>query len=129
MSPLARLSMVLTLVFVLVSGTVFFRIVEGWSWLDAYFFTVVTVSTVGYGDPVPVTALGKLGTTVFIFTGLGIFAVVIQQFAEHSLRKRNRTAEYLVARLGHAPHPDRHGARSEDEDAAPANADDAPDHR
>lgn len=69
-------------------GTMFFRFVEGWSWLDAYFFTVVTLSTVGYGNLVPVTAIGKIGTTVLIFVGLGIFALAIQQLGHVTLRRR-----------------------------------------
>jgi voltage-gated potassium channel len=69
-------------------GTMFFRFVEGWSWLDAYFFTVVTLSTVGYGNLVPATALGKIGTTVLIFVGLGVFALAIQQLGHVTLRRR-----------------------------------------
>ncbi|MCW1955475.1 potassium channel family protein [uncultured Lentibacter sp.] len=80
------------LALVVVSGTVFFRLVEGWSWIDAYFFTVVTLSTVGYGNLVPATVLGKIGTTVFIFTGLGIFALAIQQFGHFAFLKRRRKA-------------------------------------
>lgn len=71
------------------TGTVFFRYVEGWSWVDAYFFTVVTLSTVGYGNLVPATVIGKIGTTIFIFTGLGIFALTIQQIASFTTRKRD----------------------------------------
>lgn len=69
-------------------GTVFFRWAEGWSWLDAYFFTVVTLSTVGYGNFVPVTVSGKIGTTVFIFMGLGVFALVIQQIGVAAVKRR-----------------------------------------
>jgi len=69
-------------------GTVFFRFVENWSWLDAYFFTVVTLSTVGYGNLVPATALGKVGTTVLIFVGLGVFALAIQQLGHVTLNRR-----------------------------------------
>ncbi|MCE8005669.1 potassium channel family protein [Aestuariivita sp.] len=82
------------------AGTVFYRFVEGWSWLDAYFFTVVTLSTVGYGSLVPATALGKIGTTVLIFVGLGVFAVAIQQFGYYALRKREAHTEQLVGTLG-----------------------------
>lgn len=71
-------------------GTVFFRYAEGWSWLDAYFFTVVTLSTVGYGNLVPATAIGKIGTTVFIFLGLGVFALAIQQFGHFAVLRRQR---------------------------------------
>lgn len=74
---------------VLVSiGTVFFRVVEGWSWLDAYFFTMVTLSTVGYGSLVPATAIGKIGTTILILFGIGIFAAIISEFGRHAVRRR-----------------------------------------
>lgn len=76
-------------------GTVLFRHVEGWSWLDSYFFTVVTLSTVGYGNLVPVTPVGKIATTVLIFAGLGIFAAAIQHFSNFTIanRLRRRRAE------------------------------------
>ncbi len=108
-------TLALTLAMIVSIGTVFFRHVEGWSWLDAYFFTVVTISTVGYGSLVPATALGKIGTTVFIFLGLGIFAVAIQQFGVYTMRKREEHTEWLFGRLGR-PH----------EHQTPANEDDKP---
>ena len=40
---LSTRSILLLLVVVVLSGTVFFHLVEGWSWIDAYFFTVVTL--------------------------------------------------------------------------------------
>jgi len=89
---LSTRSILLLLVVVVLSGTVFFHLVEGWSWIDAYFFTVVTLSTVGYGNLVPATVLGKIGTTVFIFIGLGIFALAIQQFGHFAFLKRRRKA-------------------------------------
>ena len=93
------LTLVSSVVTIILSGTVFFRLVEGWSWLDSYFFTVVTLSTVGYGNLVPVTVAGKIGTTVFILLGLGVFAVAIQQFGLFAMRKRQEHTEWLVARL------------------------------
>ena len=65
---------------ILIGSTVFFRYVEGWNWVDSYFFTVVTVSTVGYGNFVPVTVLGKIGTTVLIFLGIGVVAMALNMF-------------------------------------------------
>ncbi|MCR9122020.1 MAG: potassium channel family protein [Phyllobacteriaceae bacterium] len=81
-------ALVSSLSLIIAGGTVFFRLVEGWSWVDSYFFAVVTLSTVGYGNLVPVTALGKIGTTVFIVLGLGIFAAAIQQIAAATLQRR-----------------------------------------
>jgi len=103
MNPGRGIALLSTLVLILAGGTVFFRYVEGWSWLDAYFFTVVTLSTVGYGSLVPATAAGKIGTTVMIFLGLGVFALVIQQFAAYAVARRLRRPR----RPGRAP-PETH---------------------
>ncbi|MGH1577128.1 potassium channel family protein [Planktotalea sp.] len=84
---MAILSLLATLI---AAGTVFFHFVEGWSYLDSYFFTVVTLSTVGYGNLVPATALGKIGTTVMIFSGIGVFALAIQHVGDSALRRRVR---------------------------------------
>lgn len=83
-----------TLLGIILGGTVFYRVVEGWTWIDAYFFTVVTLSTVGYGNLVPATAMGKIGTTVLIFAGLGVFAIAIQQLGNLAiLQRKKRLAE------------------------------------
>jgi voltage-gated potassium channel len=100
-TPFRIVTLLVTLAVIVLGGTVFFRWAEGWSWLDAYFFTVVTLSTVGYGNLVPVTALGKIGTTVFILVGLGVFAVAVQQFGMFAMRKREEHTEWLIARFGH----------------------------
>jgi len=99
---------------------VFFRIVKGWGWVDSHFFTftVVTVSTVGYGNIVPATALGKIGAILFIFFGLGVFALAIRQFTCFNMLKRERQSEWLFVRLGK-----RHGLTRE---PVTANEDDAP---
>ncbi len=73
---------------IIAGGTVFFHYVEGWSWLDSYFFTVVTMSTVGYGSLVPATTIGKIGTTFLIFLGLIVVAAIIQQLSSFNLQKR-----------------------------------------
>lgn len=114
-------TVILSLLAVLAAGTVFFHYVEGWGWIDSYFFTVITISTVGYGKLVPVTVLGKIGTTLFIFVGLGVFAVAIQQFALYHMRKREEHTEWLFARLGH-----HHRETNRDSMPVPANADDPP---
>ena len=50
----------------IVIATIFYRIVEGWSLLDAAYFSVVTIATVGYGDlsPIPRSAsFSRSGTS------------------------------------------------------------------
>lgn len=73
---------------IIAASTVFFHFVEGWNWVDSYFFTVVTISTVGYGNFVPVTVLGKLGTTVLIFLGIGVVAVALNFFGAELVSAR-----------------------------------------
>ena len=118
MTTLERLiTLLLLLAPVIVGGTVFFHYVEGWSWVDSYFFSVITLSTVGYGSLVPATTLGKIGTTIFIFIGLGIFAFVIQQIGRIAAEKRAAHTEWLIARLGH--HKAEHEPQADNRDDPP----------
>jgi hypothetical protein len=57
---------------VMLLGVAFYTQVEKWSWLDAFYFCIVTLGTVGYGDMTPKTDLGKLFTTFYIIVGLGV---------------------------------------------------------
>lgn len=57
---------------VLAFGVVFYTQMEGWSLLDAIYFCVVTLGTVGYGDITPTTDLGKVFTVIYIAIGLGV---------------------------------------------------------
>ena len=72
----------------LVSGTTFFTLVEGWSVLDSFYFSVTTLTTVGFGDPAPTTALGKIFTIVYIFVGLGVIGGFINVLAKHTFARR-----------------------------------------
>ncbi len=94
MKQLRARTLLALLAIVIAGGTVFFRYVEGWGWLDSYFFTVVTLSTVGYGNLVPTTVAGKIGTTVFIVTGLGIFAAAIQRFGYYAIQRREEKSDH-----------------------------------
>jgi voltage-gated potassium channel Kch len=59
-------------VITLAAGTLFYWRVEGWSLLDSFYFSSITLTTVGYGDLAPQTASGKLFTVFYIFTGIGL---------------------------------------------------------
>jgi voltage-gated potassium channel Kch len=74
----------------LLSGTAFFTLVEGWSVLDSFYFSVTTLTTVGFGDPAPATAAGKLFTVVYIFVGLGVIGGFINVLAKQTFARRRR---------------------------------------
>jgi voltage-gated potassium channel len=65
----------------LLIGTIFYSAVEGWNTVDAFYFSVVTLTTVGYGDLSPATTSGKLFTTIFIFLGISIIVVFANTLA------------------------------------------------
>ena len=73
----------------LLTGTWFYHQWEGWSWLDSLYFSVVTLTTVGYGDLSPQTSIGKIFTIVYIILGLGILSSFIILLAEHQNRETN----------------------------------------
>jgi hypothetical protein len=76
----------------LLGGTIFYRQVEGWSWLDSFYFCVVTLATVGFGDLSPTTSLSKVFTIIYIFIGLSFFVSFINLLAQERKGIRARRA-------------------------------------
>ena len=68
------LSLPLAVLFV---GTTGFMILERLSFLDALYFTIVTISTVGYGDIHPTNVASKAFGIVLIVIGIGIFLTIV----------------------------------------------------
>lgn len=62
-------------------GTVFYARFEGWAVLDALYFCVVTLATIGYGDMAPRTPIGKAFTIVYVLIGAGVFVAVAAKLA------------------------------------------------
>ncbi len=81
-------ALLLTAFSVIAIGTVFYHGVEGWSWLDAAYFCVVTMATIGYGDLTPKTEAGKLFTIVYILIGLGVISGFFAVLGETVLKQR-----------------------------------------
>ncbi|MFB6340186.1 potassium channel family protein [Saccharicrinis sp. FJH2] len=78
---------------VLLNGTFIYHFVEHWKWLDSLYFSVMTLTTVGYGDFVPQTAFGKIFTMVYVLTGIGIIFGFINSFYQHRTNKMKEVAE------------------------------------
>ncbi len=70
-------------------GAVIYHWLEGWSWIDSFYFVVVTLTTIGYGDFAPTTPLTKLIT---IFYGLNGVILLLMMF-EVVRTKRHWTIE------------------------------------
>lgn len=79
--PEAR-AMTIWMLGLLLVGTVFYHQIEGWSWLESFYFCVITLSTVGYGDLDPTTSTSKIFTVIYIFIGLSIFVSFVNMLAQ-----------------------------------------------
>ncbi|MEW5869273.1 MAG: potassium channel family protein [Chloroflexota bacterium] len=77
---------------ILLAGALFYHKVEGWNFLDALYFSVITLTTIGYGDFAPQTPAGKIFTMLYILVGLGVLAVFVTSIAEHALDEQRQQA-------------------------------------
>jgi voltage-gated potassium channel len=96
-------------------GTLWYRLVEGWSWSDAVYMTVITLATVGYGETNPLGTRGRLFTIALILMGVMTIGYIVNRFTEAiiqgyfqegiRLRQRRRlidslTEHYIVCGFG-----------------------------
>ena len=82
----------LSAVALLGTGTVVYRLLEDWSWVDSFYFCAVAVTTVGFGDITPSTDGSKLFTVVYIFAGISIVATFLDsRMKRHAVRHHGRS--------------------------------------
>jgi voltage-gated potassium channel len=70
------------------TGTIMFRMLENWEWIDSLYFSTVSLTTVGYGDITPVTTEGKLFAIFYLLIGIGIIAALINNMVKNQVAKR-----------------------------------------
>tara|TARA_B110000971_G_scaffold45555_1_gene45568 strand:+ start:235 stop:534 length:300 start_codon:yes stop_codon:yes gene_type:complete len=75
--------LLVTTFFVILVGSTIYHYLENWSWVDAIYFSVVTLTTVGFGDFAPKTDGGKIFTIFYIIIGIGIILSFINTLYEH----------------------------------------------
>jgi hypothetical protein len=85
-SPELR-ALLLIVLATLLAGMFFYHRVEGWTFLDALYFSVITLTTVGYGDFSPQTPLGKIFTMIYILAGLGLLAAFVTTIANIAFKR------------------------------------------
>jgi voltage-gated potassium channel len=67
---------------VVLIGTLGFVLIEGFSWLDALYMTVITLTTVGFQEVHPLSSGGRLFTIILITVGVGAFLYALGQISE-----------------------------------------------
>lgn len=95
------------LVVILVGGTAGYMVISGVSFLDALYMTIISITTVGYREIIPLTPSGKIFTILVIVVGLGIVFYFLQTIVEDTLEGRirkifgRRKMQKNMARMSH----------------------------
>ncbi len=83
-----RILLVVAILFL--TGMVSYHFLEGWSWLDSLYFSVSTLTTIGYGDLHPTSDASKIFTIVYVLGGISIVLYVISNMQQSFLHLENR---------------------------------------
>ena len=91
MDRTAHLFIVVILAIFLVGlGTTGYMVIEDWTVMDSLYMTVITLSTIGYGEVNPVSPTGRIFTLVLIVMGVGFFLYVIGNVVQFLVEGRIR---------------------------------------
>jgi len=63
-------------------GTIWYYLIEKWSWADAAYMTIITLSTVGFGETHPLGVKSRLFTMVLILLGVITIGYIVNRFTE-----------------------------------------------
>ncbi len=77
-------------------ATLAFMLQEGWSFLDAFYMSVITLTTVGFSEVHPLSEGGRVIVIVYLILGLGVFLYCAAQVGEMLIRVQ--VTEYLRRR-------------------------------
>ncbi len=69
-------------------GSIFYHWVEGWSWLDSAYFSVVALTTVGDATLGPTTGLSKIFTMGFSLAGIGLVLAFLSRLGSYRDQER-----------------------------------------
>ena len=88
-------------VVLIAAGAVLFHWIEKWNWLDSVYFTVVTITTIGFGDFSPKTNLGKIVTIFYGLNGVALLLMLFDQIRRIRAREfaRNHPNDPLAAKI------------------------------
>ncbi|MGF1512652.1 MAG: potassium channel family protein [Elainellaceae cyanobacterium] len=67
-------------------GTLGYHLIEGWSWIDSAYMTIITMSTVGFTEVQPLSATGRLFTITLILLGVVSIGYIVNHFTEAVLQ-------------------------------------------
>ena len=88
------------------TGTIVYWRFEDWTFIQALYFSVVTLTTVGYGDLTPTSDGTRIFTIIYILTGLGVLVALLGALAQQYIRLKTEGG-HTRDRLSALRHRDR----------------------
>lgn len=88
-----------TLFVLFCTGVVFYTKVEKWSVVDSFYFTGITLTTIGYGDITPKTDEGKIFTVFFSIMGVALTLFALTAIAENYFNRRMALLQSIQKRV------------------------------
>ena len=73
---------------IITMGTVGYMLISGYSFVDALYMTVITITTVGFGEVQPFTPQEKIFTIFLILTSITVFGYAVSSFSEYLVSGR-----------------------------------------
>ncbi len=80
------------------SGTLIFHRLEDWTWIQAFYFSVATMTTVGYGDLVPTRDITRLCVAIYILSGVSVVVASLGVIGSNAVHKRQKRMQRKQAR-------------------------------
>ena len=84
---------------IILLGAYAYSQVEGWRYIDSVYFTVITITTIGYGDFSPSTDAGKIFTIVFSFAGIAMAFYFLSLIGKFIFKKQLRSKLEELGRI------------------------------
>ncbi len=88
----------------IVGGTVMYILLEGYSVMEGFYMTIITISTVGFTEVEPLSPSGRVFTSIFILLNIGIFAYVLAVFSYYIIEGqifRNMQENRIRSEIAH----------------------------
>jgi voltage-gated potassium channel Kch len=77
-------------------GTAFYHYSEGWSLVDAFYFSTITLTTIGYGDLAPTTDSAKIFTAFYAIFGIGLMLYFVRSIIGSFFFERGGSIEKAI---------------------------------
>ncbi|MFT4532453.1 MAG: hypothetical protein ACI9T8_000476 [Candidatus Saccharimonadales bacterium] len=99
------ISAIFSLVTLIGFGTWMFKLIEEWTWAESFYFSVATLTTVGYGDIHPTSDGSRVFTAIFILLGVGIVIAALSRIGStYLIRQEHQLSDNIARRVQRREH-------------------------